>query len=91
MPAQEKLDKLFAILRIVHTSHWKAPKLELVQREIRRTGAYIFRAGRAPWVAEVRITENSIEYVVNSELPDNFRKKADEMKKKFDELTRALW
>ena len=86
MITQEKIDKVFSILRIVHTSHWKAPKLEEVQNEITRTGAYIFRAGRDPWVAEVKITEDSVSYEINPELPERMRKKAEDMKKKFEEL-----
>lgn len=83
---QEKIDKIFQILRIVHTSHWKAPKAEEVQREIERTGAYVFRAGRQPWVAEVRITEEAVSYEINPELPEKMKIKAEEMKKKFEEL-----
>ncbi|HLF54791.1 MAG TPA: hypothetical protein VI612_03665 [Candidatus Nanoarchaeia archaeon] len=86
MLTQEKIDKIFAILRIVHTSHWKAPKTEEVQKEISRIGAYIFRAGREPWVAEVKITENTISYEINPELPEKMKIKAEEMKKKFEEL-----
>lgn len=87
MPTQEKIDKIFGILRIVHTSHWKAPKLEEVEREISRTGVYVFRAGTNPWVADVRITSAGVEYVVNSELPARMKAKADGFKKKFLELT----
>lgn len=86
MLTQEKIDKIFGILRIVHTSHWKAPKLEEVEREISRTGAYVFRAGRNPWVADVKITAAGVEYVVNSELPARMKAKADGMKQKFLEL-----
>ena len=86
---QQIIDKIFNIFRIVHTSHWKAPKLEEVEKEIARTGAYIFRAGREPWVAEVKMTENSISYEINPELPERMKKKAEEMKKKFEELIRA--
>ncbi len=84
MLTQEKIDKIFAILRIVHTSHWKAPKVEEVQKEIARTGAYIFRAGTQPWVAEVKITENNVSYEINPELPEKMKIKAEEMKKKFE-------
>jgi len=83
---QETIDKLFAILRIVHTSHWKSPKVEEVQKEIARTGAYVFRAGRQPWVAEVKITETDVSYEINPELPERMKKKAEEMKKRFEEL-----
>ena len=86
MLTQEKIDKIFAILRIVHTSHWKAPKVEEVQKEIVRTGAYIFRAGTQPWVAEVKITADTISYEINPELPEKMKIKAEEMKKKFEEL-----
>lgn len=90
MPTQEKIDKIFNLLRIVHTSHWKAPKVEVVQKEIQRTGAFIFRAGRDPWVADVKITENSVSYEINPELPERMKAKAQEMKKKFDEMTAKL-
>ena len=90
MLTQEKIDKIFSILRIVHTSHWKAPKIEDVQREMQRIGAYIFRAGREPWVADVKITETAISYEINPELPDRMRATAQEMKKKFDELTAKI-
>ncbi len=89
MITQEKIDKIFAILRIVHTSHWKAPKIEEVQKEIARTGAYIFRAGREPWVAEVKITEDSVSYEINPELPERMKKKAEEMKKRFEQMLSA--
>lgn len=84
MLTQEKIDKIFSILRTVHTSHWKAPKLEEVQKEVERTGAYIFRAGSQPWVAEVKITEDTISYEINPELPEKMKIKAEEMKKKFE-------
>lgn len=87
MLAQEKIDKIFGILRIVHISHWKAPKLAEVEKEISRTGAYIFRAGTDPWVAEVRITAAGIEYVVNSELPARMKEHANGMRQKFLQLT----
>ena len=83
---QKVIDKIFNILRIVHTSHWKAPKIEEVQKEIERTGAYIFRAGTEPWVAEVKITADTVSYEINPELPERMKKKAEEMKKKFEEL-----
>jgi len=83
MLTQEKIDKIFGILRIVHTSHWKAPKLEEVEKEISRIGAYIFRAGRNPWVADVKITAAGVEYVINQELPARMKAKAEEMKRKF--------
>ncbi len=86
MLTQERIDKIFGILRIVHTSHWKAPKLEEVEREISRIGAYIFRAGRNPWVADVKITSAGVEYVVNSELPARMKTHAEGMKQKFLEL-----
>jgi len=86
MLTQEKIDKIFGILRIVHTSHWKAPKLEEVEKEISRIGAYIFRAGRNPWVADVKITAAGVEYVVNPELPIRMKEQAEGMKKKFLEL-----
>jgi len=85
MLTQEKIDKIFNILRIVHTSHWKAPKVEAVQGEINRIGAFVFRAGRDPWVADVRITESSISYEINAGLPERMKAKAQEMKRKFDE------
>lgn len=87
MLTQEKIDKIFAILRIVHASHWKAPKIIDVEREIARTGTYIFRAGRDPWVADVKITSAGVEYVINHELPARMKARAEEMKKKFLELT----
>jgi hypothetical protein len=89
MLTQEKIDKIFGILRIVHTSHWKAPKLEEVKKEIERTGAYIFRAGRDPWVAEVRITE-TVAYEINQELPERMKKKAEQMKNRFEEISKEL-
>ncbi len=88
MLTQEKIDHIFAILRIVHTSHWKAHKLEDVHKEIARTGAFVFRTGRNPWVADVKITETSVSYEINPELPERMRVKAEEMKKKFESLIR---
>ncbi len=84
MLTQEQVNRIFAVLRIVHTSHWKAPKLEEVQREIARTGAFVFRAGRDPWVADLRITESTVSYEINPELPERMKAKATEMKKKFE-------
>ncbi len=89
MIGQEKVDRIFSILRIVHTSHWKAPKAEDVQKEIARTGAYVFRAGRNPWVAEVKITEETVSYEINPELPGRMKEKAKEMKKKFETMLQA--
>lgn len=86
MLTQEKIDKIFNILRMVHISHWKPPKVEEVQKEMARTGAFVFRAGRDPWVADVRITADSVSYEINPELPESMKKKAEEMKKKFEEL-----
>ena len=86
MLTQENIDKIFNILRIVHTSHWKAPNIKDVKREIQRVGAYIFRAGRDPWVADVRITETAVSYGINAELPERMKAKAEQMKKRFEEL-----
>ncbi len=86
MLTQDKIDKIFGILRIVHTSHWKTPKVEEVQKEVERIGAYVFRAGRQPWVAEIKITKDTISYEINPELPEKMKLKAEEMKKKFEEL-----
>ena len=86
MVTQEYVDKIFNALRIVHTSHWKAPNVEEVRKEIARTGAYVFRAGRTPWVADVKITETDVSYEINAELPERMRAKAEEMKKKFEEM-----
>ncbi len=83
---QEQVNRIFAVLRIVHTSHWKAPKLEEVQREITRTGAFVFRAGRAPWVADIKITKDAVSYETNPELPERMKAKAEEMKKKFEAM-----
>ena len=90
MLTQEKIDKLFSILRIVHTSHWKAPKLEEVEREISRTGVYTFRVGTNPWVADVKITAAGVEYIVNAELPERMKANAEGMKKKFISMTATL-
>ena len=91
MITQERIDRIFNILRIVHTSHWKAPKVEEVVKEIGRTGAYIFRAGRDPWVADVKITADSVSYEINQELPERMKKKTEEMKKKFEEMIRKVY
>ncbi|MBI4146020.1 hypothetical protein HY489_01640 [Candidatus Woesearchaeota archaeon] len=86
---QTMLDKLFAQLRIIHTSHWKTPKLEEVKKEIERTGTFSFRIGANPWVAEVKITMDKITYDTNQELPERMRKKMEEMKNKFDNSVRV--
>lgn len=90
MITQDKLDKIFAILRVVHTSHWKPPKVQDVEKEIARTGAFVFRVGSEPWVADVKITSAGATYEVNSELPAQMKLKAEEMKKKFLAMTAAL-
>ncbi len=87
MLTQEIIDKIFSILRIVHTSHWKAPKVEEVEKEISRIGAYAFRIGTAPWVADVKITAAGVEYVVNAELPERMKMNAETMKRKFISMT----
>jgi len=91
MLTQEKLDKIFAALRIAHKSHWKAPKLELVLQEIERKSAYVFRAGANPWVAEIKITDESVTYTVNPELPERMRKATEELKRKFEEQLRNIY
>ncbi|PIN74468.1 hypothetical protein COV18_07490 [Candidatus Woesearchaeota archaeon CG10_big_fil_rev_8_21_14_0_10_37_12] len=83
---QEKIDVLFQTLRKVHKCHWKAPKLDDVQKEIHRIGVFVFRIGNNPWVAEVRITENGVEYVVNQDLSERMRKDAEKMKEEFEKL-----
>jgi len=87
---QDRIDKIFSILRIVHTSHWKAPKIEEVEREISRIGAFVFRVGRNPWVADVRITSAGVTYEANSELPAQMKIKAEGMKTKFIAMTATL-
>ena len=81
---QEYLEKLFATLRIVHTSHWKAPKVDDVNKEIERKGVFVFRIGADPWVAEVKITETGATYEINPELPQRMKAKAEEMKKRVE-------
>ena len=83
MLTQPQLEALFAKLRIIHKSHWKTPKLENVAKEIERTGAFVFRIGSNPWVAEIIITE-TVKYEVNPALPERMLAVALEMKKKFD-------
>ena len=83
---QEKVDKVFLVLRIFHTAHWKAPKIEDVKKEIARIGEFVFRAGSDPWVAEVKVTDISVSYEINPLLPDRMKKKAEEMKKRFESL-----
>jgi len=87
---QDTIDKIFSILRIVHTSHWKAPRIEEVEREISRIGAYAFRIGTDPWVADVKITAAGVEYAVNSELPERMKLNTETMKRKFIAMTANL-
>lgn len=84
MLTQQQIDKIFSTLRIVHKAHWKPPKIELVQKEIERTGKYVFRIGSNPWVAEVIIENEKISYEVNRELPERMRKSTEELKKQFE-------
>jgi len=81
---QEYIDNIFRILRIVHKSHWKAPKLEVVLREIKRTGKFVFRIGVDPHVAEIIITPKSTEYLVNSNLAERLKEIATHYKEQFD-------
>ena len=83
MPTQQQLDEIFAKLRLIHKSHWKAPKTWEVEKEIKRTGKYVFRIGADPWVVEVIITD-SISYEVNPELPERMKKQVMVMKQKFE-------
>ena len=81
---QSKIDSIFAILRRIHTAHWKAPIEEVVAKEIERIGAFVFRIGSNPWLAEVVITKDSARYEVNSNLPTRLKLHAQELKKKFE-------
>lgn len=80
---QAKIDAVFATLRKIHTAHWKAPKSQIVENEIKRTGAFVFRIGSNPWVAQVVITGESVDYQVNPNLPERMKKRAEEFKQKF--------
>ena len=84
---QAKIDGIFAILRRIHTAHWKAPKEEIVKKEIARTGAFVFRIGSNPWVAEIRIAKESVNYEINPALPERLKLHAQELKKKFEEFS----
>jgi dissimilatory sulfite reductase (desulfoviridin) alpha/beta subunit len=81
---QEKIDNIFRILRIVHKSHWKPPKIETIETEIKRLGKFIFRIGVEPYVAEVVITPDKTEYVVNQKLPGRLKELAIHYKEQFD-------
>jgi len=81
---QEHIDKIFRILRIVHKAHWKAPKIETVEDEIKRTGKFVFRIGANPYVAEVTIDSNKVEYHVNEKLPGRLKELATHYKEQFD-------
>lgn len=81
---QEKIDTIFRILRIVHKSHWKPPKLETVEAEIKRTGKFVFRIGANPYVANIIMTPQKIEYIVNEKLPGRLKELATHYKEQFD-------
>jgi len=81
---QERIDAIFQILRIVHKSHWKTPKIETVEKEIKRLGKFVFRIGIEPYVAEVVITPDKTEYVVNQKLPGRLKELAMHYKEQFD-------
>lgn len=81
---QEQIDRIFRILRIVHKSHWKPPKIEVVEAEIKRTGKFVFRIGVEPYVAEIIITPNKVEYIVNEKLPGRLKELAKHYKEQFD-------
>ena len=85
MLTQQLLDDVFTKLRILHKAHWKVPLLAEVEKEITRSGAYVFRIGAAPWVAEVCITHTLIQYEVNRELPVRMLNQTLALKKLFDE------
>jgi hypothetical protein len=84
MLTQEKIDIIFRILRTVHKAHWKTPKIEVVEAEIKRLGKFIFRIGLEPYVAEVVITPDKTEYVVNQKLPGRLKELATHYKAQFD-------
>lgn len=86
MLTQEQVNAVFAQLRIIHKAHWKAPKVEEVKKEIAQKGAFLFLIGKDPYVAQVRITEDTISYEVNPALPERMRMQANDMKKKFERL-----
>lgn len=81
---QAEIDSIFAVLRKVHTAHWKPPKAEIVKKEIDRTGAFVFRIGANPWVAQIKITKESASYEVNPALPERMKKRAEEFRRKFE-------
>lgn len=81
---QEQIDRVFRILRIVHKSHWKPPKIETVESEIKRTGKFVFRIGAEQYVAEVIIEKDRVEYVVNEKLPSRLKEIAKHYKEQFD-------
>lgn len=81
---QERLNTIFSTLRQVHKSHWRAPRLADVTKEIERQGTYTFRIGSSPWVADVTITQNDVHYLVNQDLPERMRKHAERMKQEFE-------
>jgi len=81
---QEQIDRIFRILRTVHKSHWKPPKLETVEAEIKRVGKFVFRIGVEPYVAELIITPNKVEYTVNEKLPERLKEIATHYKEQFD-------
>jgi len=83
MLTQQFLESLFGVLRKIHTAHWKTPKLADVQKEIARSGVFVFRIGSDPWVADVKITESGVEYTINGDLPEKMRKRAEEYQEKF--------
>lgn len=87
---QETLDSVFRILRTVHKSHWKAPKLEIVESEIKRTGKFVFRIGADPYVSEVIITNTSVDYLVNSNLTARLKEIATHYKEQFDTTFSSL-
>jgi hypothetical protein len=81
---QESIDAIFRILRVVHKSHWKPPKLETVENEIKRTGKFVFRIGAEPHVAKIIITPQKVDYVVNEKLPGRLKELATHYKAQFD-------
>lgn len=81
---QGYIDTIFRILRIVHKAHWKAPKLEVVESETKRTGKFTFKIGSNPYVAEVTIEPSKVEYRVNEKLPGRLKELVTHYKEQFD-------
>ncbi|RMD58534.1 hypothetical protein D6825_00510 [Candidatus Woesearchaeota archaeon] len=85
MLTQDFINKVFSALRKAHNAHWRAPLADAVEKEIVSKGKFVFEVGSRPWLSRIIISRSGVEYVINSELNERFKKVLEDYKKVFEE------